>query len=330
MTRTRWAVLGVAAGLAAAAVVARATSPAIGAVTYRTAVAIESRLRGLRTRRADVSGWSMAYSEGGDRGRPTVVLLHGFSGDRDLWMRFAGHLLPDYHVVVPDLAGHGATGFRPGADYSAPAQAALVADLLDALGIDAVHIMGNSMGGFVAAHFAVGHPARTLSLGLCNASGVQARRASAMDRMLAAGQNPFLLTDAARFDAFYAMTMARPPYVPRMVLDAKARAYVDRYHELAEIFVGQQQRDQLDDRLGEVTAPTLVLWGEEDPLTDVSAARVWAAGLPHATVITYAGIGHMPMVEIPARSAADYLAFLRRSPASHNSGTAAPAPRMPA
>jgi abhydrolase domain-containing protein 6 len=311
MTRMRWAALGVA-GFAAAAVLARATYPAIGAGTYRAAVGIESRLRGLRTRRADVAGWSVAYSEGGDRGRPTVVLLHGFSGDRDLWMRFAGHLLRDYHVMIPDLAGHGATGFRPGADYSAPAQAARVAGLLDTLGIDAVHIMGNSMGGFVAAHFAAAHPQRTRSLGLCNASGVRAPCASAMDRMLAAGHNPFLLTDTARFDAFYAMTMARPPYVPRMVLDAKARAYVDRHDELAEIFVGQHQRDPLDERLGDITAPTLILWGEEDPLADVSAARVWAAGLPDATLITYEGVGHMPMVEIPARSAADYLAFLRR------------------
>ena len=311
MTPARWAVLGLG-GVAASVAVGRATYPAIGSVAYRVAAGLESRLRGFRTRTADVAGWPMAFYEGGDPGRPTVVLLHGFSGDRDLWVRFAGHLLPDYHVLIPDLAGHGSTGYRPGADYSAPAQAARVEMLLDALGIDAVHIAGNSMGGFVSAHFAAAHPQRTLSLGLCNASGVLAPHTSALDRMLADGHNPFLLTDPAQFDGFYAMTMAKPPYVPRMVRDAKARGYVDRHDALAEIFVGQHDRNMLDARLDTITAPALVLWGTEDPLVDVSAAEVWTAGLPDASQITYEGIGHMPMVEIPARSAADYLAFLRR------------------
>ena len=314
-TRAGRLAIGGAAAVAAGALLAWATYPAVGRLTYRAAAGIETRLRGLRTGEIEVGGWPMAYAEGGDPDRPTVLLLHGFSGDKDLWVRFAGHLLADYHVLIPDLPGHGATGYRAGADYSAPAQAARMADLLDALGVGAVHIMGNSMGGFVAAHFATAAPARTLSLGLCNASGVLAPEASELDRMLATGRNPFLLTETGQFDAFYALTMASPPYLPRIVRDAKAADFVARREELADIFVAHHHRDLLDDVLDAIKAPALVLWGSEDPLVDPSAAEVWARGLPHAELVIYDGIGHMPMVEIPARCAADYLAFLRGLPA---------------
>lgn len=300
-----------AAAAAAAAGLAWATYPAVGRLIYRAGAAAESRLRGFRTGHAEVEGRQMAYYEGGRAEAPTVMLVHGFSADRDVWARFGSHLLDGYRVLIPDLLGHGETGFVGGADYSAPAQAARVGALLDELRIDQVHIMGNSMGGFVAAHFAAAHPERTLSLGLCDASGVEAPVPSALDRMLEEGHNPFLLTDPGQFDAFYAMTMAMPPYLPRPVLDAKAQDYVERREELAEVFVGQHGRNTLDDRLADITAPTLVMWGEEDPLVDISAAHVWAQGLSDATLVVYDGIGHMPMVETPVRSAADYARFLQ-------------------
>lgn len=54
------------------------------------------------------------------------------------------------------------------------------------------------------------------------------------------------------------------------------------------------------------------MWGEEDQIIDLSAVEVWRQGLPDAEVITYPGVGHMPMLEVPEKSAADYLDFLRK------------------
>ena len=91
---------------------------------------------------------------------------------------------------------------------------------------------------------------------------------------------------------------------------AIAADYVARRDQLEEIFHDFHGRDMLDARLGEITAPTLVMWGEQDRLVHPSTARVWADGIPGARTVTYPGIGHMPMVEVPGRSAADYRAFL--------------------
>ena len=304
---------GLRVGLAAitlGGLAVRATYPGVGRLTLRASMALESRLARLRTRVVDVDGLAMSCYVGGRADGPVVVLLHGYSADRSVWVRFARHLSADYRVVIPDLAGHGATPHVPGADYSPPGQAARVAGLLDALGVERAHVMGNSMGGFVAAWFARTYPERTLSVGLSDAAGLTSPTPSELDGMLDRGENPFELTHVRDFPAFYAMTMARPPVVPGFIRDAMAHDYVARREQLAEILVGFQHGFLLDDHLAEITPPAYVMWGSEDRLVDPSAAAVWVDGLPDATLVTYDGIGHMPMVEIPARSAADYRAFL--------------------
>ena len=283
----------------------------LGAQLYAAAMRAEARRAHLTTAYADVDGLRMAYYRGGRPGAPVIVMVHGYSADRQIWSRFARRFVGGYDVVVPDLAGHGETAFVAGADYSAPAQAARIAGLLDVLGIDRAHVIGNSMGGFVAATFARTYPDRTLSVCLSDAAGVTAPRPSDAELMLRDGVNPFLFDDPAKFGPFFAMTMAKPPYAPSIVKAAMAQQYVDREPQLAEIFDGFFGRDLLDDHLGEITAPTLVMWGDRDRLVAPSAAAVWAAGIPNATSVTYEGIGHMPMVEIPRRAAADYAAFLR-------------------
>lgn len=76
----------------------------------------------------------------------SILMLHGYSADKNLWLRFARHFVSQYRVVIPDLAGHGETGFKAGGGYDIPTQARRVIELLDACGLDKVHVIGNSMG----------------------------------------------------------------------------------------------------------------------------------------------------------------------------------------
>lgn len=86
-------------------------------------IGAETQLAGLHTEYAEVNGLRIAYYEGEPQDAPTIVMLHGFSADRDVWGRFAAKLDDDYHVIIPDLAGRGDTPLVSGAGYSAPAQA---------------------------------------------------------------------------------------------------------------------------------------------------------------------------------------------------------------
>ena len=87
---------------------------ALGARVLAAATRAEAKAYGLRERRVDVGDATLAVLEGGPADAPAVVLLHGYTADRVVWMRFAKHLLRDHRVVVPDLAGHGASGFTSG------------------------------------------------------------------------------------------------------------------------------------------------------------------------------------------------------------------------
>ncbi len=285
---------------------------ALGARVLATATRAEAKAYGLRERRVHVGDTTLAVLEGGPADAPAVVLLHGYTADRVVWMRFAKHLVRDHRVVVPELAGHGASGFTSGTGFSAPAQAERVASVMERLGIDRAHVAGNSMGGFVAATLALAHPDRVTSLLLSDAVGVASPEPSEVELLLRQGRNPFLLDDVAAFSEFYAMTMARPPFVPGFVRAALAEDYVSRRDQFAEIFTDFFGVAMLDDRLGEITAPTLIMWGEQDRLVHPSTAHVWADGIPGARIIRYPDAGHMPMLEMPRRSATDYRAFLDR------------------
>lgn len=283
---------------------------ALAARLLAGATRAEAKAYGLRERHVEVGDATLAVLEGGPADAPAVVLLHGYSADRVVWTRFARHLLRDHRVVVPELAGHGASGFTTGSGYSAPAQAERVVEVMDRLDIGRAHVAGNSMGGFVAATVALAHPDRVGSLLLSDAVGVASPEPSEADLLIRQGRNPFLLEDVADFPAFYAMTMARPPFVPGFLRASIAVDYVARRHQLAEIFHDFHGVDTLDDRLDEITVPTLVMWGEQDRLVHPSTARVWADGIPGARTVRYPEAGHMPMLEVPRRTATDYRAFL--------------------
>ena len=285
---------------------------ALGARVLAAATRAEAKAYGLRESRVDVGDTTLAVLEGGPADAPAVVLLHGYTADRVVWMRFAKHLLRDHRVVVPELAGHGASGFTSGTGFSAPAQAARVITVMDRLDIDRAHVAGNSMGGFVAATLALAHPERVTSLLLSDAVGVASPEPSRAELMIRQGRNPFFLDDVDAFPGFYAMTMARPPFVPGFVRAAIAEDYVSRRDHYEEIFTDFFGVATLDDRLGEITAPTLVMWGEQDQLVHPSTARVWVDGIAGARLVSYPEAGHMPMLEMPRRTAADYRAFVDR------------------
>ena len=140
----------------------------------------------------------------------------------------------------------------------------------------------------------------------------EARAYGLREHRIDAGDNPFFLDDVADFQEFYAMTMARPPYVPGFVQAAIAADYVARRDDYEEIFTDFFGVATLDDRLGEITAPTLVVWGEQDRLVHPSTAHAWADGIAGARIVRYPDAGHMPMLELPRHAATDYRAFLGR------------------
>jgi pimeloyl-ACP methyl ester carboxylesterase len=274
-------------------------------------MAAEAKLFGLHKIVVPIAEMTVSTWQGGPyEASSSVLMLHGFSADKNIWLRFARHFVGHYRVIIPDIAGHGETGFKTGGGYDIPLQAKRIIQLLDVCGVEKVHVIGNSMGGYIAAWLAATYPDRIASVALLDPAGVTAPEISDMERHLANGHNPFLIHSREEFRRFYAMTMAEPPWVPGVVLDAIALRYQQQREELEEIFKDFRASPPMEPKLPDIRAPVLLLWGRKDRLIDVSSVAIWSKGIADLRVEVWDHIGHMPMVELPTSTARLYREFL--------------------
>lgn len=282
-----------------------------GAWAEEKALGLEQRLAGLDARRVTVGDhdWQI-FTRHLDSKDPCIVMVHGFTARGAHWFRMARKLPEQRCIVAVDLPGFGDSTFKPTAAYTPEVQADRLSALLKALplGNPQVDMIGNSMGGFITAEFALHHPDQTHSIALMDAAGVTSPVKSELFRQIDAGQNGFFATDIAGFHKFYAMTMSEPPYVPGFIVDAVGAQAVDRVPRHQYIF-DQLQGPRINDQLGKIKVPTLIIWGDQDKLLHVSMTSVWRR-IPGSRVFLFKGVGHMPHLERPAESADLYNRFL--------------------
>ncbi|MEO8202657.1 MAG: alpha/beta hydrolase [Betaproteobacteria bacterium] len=274
----------------------------------RYALDVDRERAGLVAKRAELDGGvAYAYLEGG-KGEP-LILLHGFGANKDSFTRAARYLTPHYRVVIPDLIGFGESSRPPGADYSPAAQAARLHQFALALGIKRVHLGGNSMGGHIALAYAALHSTEVASLWLLDPGGVRSAPPSELAReAVATGRNRLLVQDENDFVELFAMTMHRPPFIPRPILRALAEERIANY-ELERAILAQVAADSIEARVTGLATPALIVWGEEDRMLRVEAAHILHKLLPNSHVVIMPGVGHLPMVEYPKASADEYLRF---------------------
>jgi pimeloyl-ACP methyl ester carboxylesterase len=274
----------------------------------RLALDAERHRSGLVRKEIDLpGGLHYVYLEGGS-GEP-LMLFHGFGANKDNFTRVARFLTSRYRVILPDHIGFGESSHPEDADYAPPAQAERLRELAKALGITRVHLGGSSMGGHIALTYAAAHPEDVASLWLLDPGGVWNAPPSELVLMIQKnGENPLMASTPAEFVKVYEFAMSDPPWVPRPMLDVMARERIANYALERKIFA--QLRDhQLDEEIKGLATPSLIVWGREDRAIHVGTAEVLHGLLPHSEVVLMDGIGHLPMLEDPRRSAEDYLAF---------------------
>jgi 3-oxoadipate enol-lactonase len=243
-----------------------------------------------------------------------MLLIQGMSGSHLSWGEpFLAALERDFDVVAYDHrgVGHSAAVTSP---FTICDLADDAAALMDLLGWESAHVVGVSMGGMVAQELALRHPERirTLALGCtyCGGEGsaltsneVSGKLAAAMmsgdrERAIATAYevnvSPGYGADKSAYATFYEMATALPVAVPVIMLQAQAI----------------QAHDTLD-RLGEISAPTLVIHGTEDEMLPFSNAVLIASRIPGARLETLDGVGHMFWWEQPERSAEAIRALVR-------------------
>ncbi len=284
--------------------------------TAKLGISAERSFSGLGYRTAVIGEETWHYLEGGPIDAEVVLLLHGFGGDKDNWTRFSRSLTEKYRVIAPDLPGFGESSRHQEWDYTLPSQRNRVYGFVAALGIERFHVIGHSMGGHLAALYTHKHSTQVLSVALFNNAGIVAPGESDMQRALAGGDNPLVVETEEDFERLLDFASAKPPFIPWPVKGVLAQQAVNNgeFNQLIFESLMTDRSSNLEPILADIEAPALILWGEYDRLTDVSAVDVMRPLLPEADVVIMKNTGHLPMLEHPGETAGHYLEFLEKIP----------------
>ncbi|HWQ28999.1 MAG TPA: 2-succinyl-6-hydroxy-2,4-cyclohexadiene-1-carboxylate synthase [Dehalococcoidia bacterium] len=264
--------------------------------------------------RVEVNGIALNVEQWGE-GRP-LLCLHGFTGSASTWAPFAG-AWPGWRIVAVDLIGHGASDAP--ADPARYAMERAVDDLaavLEATGVRRATVLGYSMGGRVALHFALLAPERVEALILESASpGID----DAAERAARARSDEELAAFIERegIEAFVDRWESLPLFATQRSLPAdtlarqRAQRLANRPEGLANSLRGMGAGAQrpLRSRLGEIRVPALVIAGALDDRYRALAYEM-ARSMPQATAVIIPGAGHAPHLERPGDFARAVGAFL--------------------
>jgi len=255
---------------------------------------------------------------GQDTAGQPLVFVHGLSGCWANWLEQLPVLAAEHRVITLDLPGFGYSPMptqphRPGTGISISGYARLLDRLLGELGIDAAAVVGNSMGGFIAAELAIAFPQRVERLVLISAAGVSttghpgSTRAVPVLRRLdpalarggawVAAKSDVLARRARVREALLNLVVRHPSRLPPALAAAQLRgAGKPGFVQGLEAVLDYDIRE----RLPEIACPTLIVWGDGDRLIPVRDADVFAELIPNSRKVIFADTGHVAMLERPA------------------------------
>ena len=222
-------------------------------------------------------------------GQP-FLLLHGGAGPQSV-AAFGDLLVTtrQARVIMPTHPGFGATP-RPDSLDSIAGLARVYTALLDRLDVERVTVVGNSVGGWIAAEMAILGSSRISGVILIDAVGIEVAGHPVAD---------FFALTLDQVAQFSYHDPDRFRIDPASMSDAQ-RAVVAGNRSSLATYGGRSMTDPtLRDRLTNIALPVLVLWGESDQIADPEYGRTYAAAIPGATFILLPATGHMPQLETP-------------------------------
>jgi abhydrolase domain-containing protein 6 len=269
-------------------------------------------LSGMRVRYRKSGGAMWPYLDGG-KGF-AVVLLHGYGADKDRFGSLVPFLRRSHRVIIPDIPGFGEHAPDWSAFYGIDDQVERLHGFLGAIGLRHFHLLGLSLGGYLAGVYAARFPEQVGTLALMDSAGFSTPVPSdAQRRFETEGRNVFLYSDERELQALMDYLLYRPIKLPVALRSYWTRQGLARQAWRAKLFDDLVTGGMFGlDRLApSIKAPTLVVWGAEDRICHVSAVDRILALIKNCRACIIHGCGHIPMVEYPVLFRRLYLDFLR-------------------
>ena len=260
---------------------------------------------------------------------PALLLIHGITSSADAWREVVPALAEHYTVVAPDLLGHGGSA-KPRGDYSLGAYASGLRDLLAALGHERATVVGHSMGGGIAMQLAYQFPERVERMVLVASGGLGKEVGWVLRAATLPGAEWVLpmLTQRGPRNVLGAAGALMGRLGLRTRADVRGttlglaslsdpRARRAFLHTARSIIDSSGQRVSATDRLYLAEGmPTLIVWGERDPMIPAAHGVAAHALIPHSRLELFPDAGHYPFDEDPERFAEVLRGFIAGSAAA--------------
>ena len=223
---------------------------------------------------------------GGKAGTP-LLLLHGLAGSNRCWQRNLPDLARNFQVYAPDLSGFGQSRRKNRFDLNQAADE--IVSWMQTIGLQRMHLIGHSMGGYIAIDLAARFPHMVDRLVLVSAA-------------VQVATDPSRIThEAAR--KFNLRWLKSLPLIFPDVWFCKPQSIMSAMQIML--------RTNLQERLARITAPTLLLWGDEDPMVPIEQGYALARHVPCQEMVVIESAGHHPMWEQPEAFNQEVIHFLR-------------------
>lgn len=244
--------------------------------------------------------WS--YYEAGEKNHETLVLVHGFGANKSRWIENIKALKELYHVYAPDMPGFGKTNFLASENYYIESYANYLNNFVESHQIKKFHLVGVSMGGLISGYYAVLFPEKILTLTLSDCAGVIAPVLSEYQKhYLNTGENLLVYQTVDGFDKINRLAYVNPRQfsypIKKYLVDEK----VKRQEGETKIFnqMIASGVNLLGDKLSSIQSKTLVIWGEQDRIIDVSVTEIIREKVKNARIYIVKDASHLPNEEKP-------------------------------
>ena len=260
----------------------------------------------------NVDGLDVHYR---DEGKGEVLLLiHGTFSSLHTYDEWTNILKDHFRVIRLDLPGFGITGPSMDNKYSIELFIEFILSFLNAIKIKKFHIAGNSLGGWMSWELALICPDRIKKMVLLNSAGYINDRNYPLPFVIA--QTPFLRNAFSFIPRAIVRRFLRQVFCDQTVI---TELMVNRYYDLihregnldAFVKIANSYFIQNTHNLNKIHLPVLIMWGNKDRWISPNHAQYFHREIPKSKLLIYENVGHVPMEEIPEKSALDLISFLK-------------------
>ena len=267
-----------------------------------------------KSMQVSVNGLDLHYLDWGNAGAPPVVCVHGYTSSAEAFNALARQFHERFHIVAPDVRGHGKSAWSPEGAYQYRDQVGDLAGLVDQLGLARFTLIGTSMGGIIAMAFAATQAARLAGL-VINDIGPDVEEGSQRITQMVGGRPDEFATleDAMAYRREISPVTASRPMsdqrevalgVLRQQADGRWVWKMDPAYIRQRVQHGAPPRPALWPVLKSLPCPTLVVWGTESDVLLEAQARRMVGVLPRGELVKVAGVAHAPTLVEPVVLAA--------------------------